>query len=135
MSFDKEFSEILGLTLWELKPSFKTAEEKLPIKKVDIKPDEIKLIFSNSLESNKNINLFISNQDHLSFFKSISFSLFFNSKVNIYHYNSDLTQNTLENSINIYDKDILKDFSNINSSINKKYIFSKLYESSDFTSK
>ncbi|APC97999.1 hypothetical protein [Francisella frigiditurris] len=135
MSFDKEFSEILGLTLWELKPNFKPLEEQQSPKKTDIESDELNLLFSNNTESDKNINFFISNKNHLGFFKSVSFSLFFNSKINIYHHNCDSTQNTLENSINIYDKDILKDFSNINSSINKKYIFSKLYESSDFISK
>lgn len=146
MSFDKELQDIFGVDIWFIKPSFKKDSNARPINNTFIEVDtqttdkktkhtlvegspkiDSKLIYTNENASSKIINVFISDQEHLSFVKNICDKLFYKSLVNIY-----IGTQHIDNNININFDDCLFVDKEVLSVANKKNILESLYQYADF---
>lgn len=141
MSFESQLKDVFDIDIWQLKSQY------MPIKddnladniKVNVNSDKTtqitpEILYSNDIDSHKAINIFISDSSSINFYKNIAASLFFKSKVNIYSY-QPLTDLENINSINITDKELLKDGVDLFSLESKRNILEKLYQYADFSSK
>ena len=143
MSFENQLSDIFNLDIWELKPQYKQLNDsqthnddhQKSLKTIiDTKQELVntkELIYTNKIDSNKVINLYLENKLNINFLKNIISNLFFNSKVNIYKAQSLDFQND-ENVINLFEKDFTTNSNNLLSAKNKKDILSNLYKYADF---
>ena len=138
MSFDKYLKDIFDIDIWQLKSKYKQ-EQQVSTESHNttlnnpkaIQEDVHKLLYSSDNNSEKIINIFISDTAKLVFFKNVSNSLFFKSKVNIYQ-SSQLSSNN--DGINLYDNDFISKAYDLLSIENKRYILTKLYDYADFNS-
>ncbi len=146
MLFDKNISEVFGIDVWQLKPEYsskididdsmvESVEETIMEAKIenDVSEKSTKpvsdILYSNNVNSSKKISIYISTDESLDLFKEVTLKMFYKSSVNIY---SNNTQKDSALGITISGKDIVKDFSEVNSLENKKSIFTKCYEYADF---
>lgn len=142
MNFEDQLRDVFDLDIWELKPQYKTIhksqlgindyQETLEV--IEDEPEHLdnkSLIYTNNIESNKVINIFLVNNLNLEFLKNITKSLFFNSKVNLYKIESLDIQDT-SNEINLFEKDFIINASDLLSYQSKKNILSQLYKHADF---
>ncbi|API86890.1 hypothetical protein [Francisella uliginis] len=147
MSFENQLSDIFDLDIWELKPQYKSSNQlqtdnensnvNLEEITVDLKQNSLisrELVYTNNIDSNKIINIFIENDLNTNFLNNIVDNLFFNSKVSIFRIQSTDFQTDL-NEINLFEKDFILEGSNLLSTQNKKHILAKLYEYADFKSR
>ncbi|APC91502.1 MULTISPECIES: chloroquine resistance protein [Francisella] len=141
MSFVSQIEEVFGIDMWELKPQYKAMQQNQATNDtqqqdeiITANQNHLELIYSNEVTSSKIINILLSAKLNLAFLKNIVNSLFFNSKVSIYKSNDISFFEKLE-GINLCEKDLLSDNTELLSIQNKKYILSKLYEYADFSSK
>ncbi|WP_150468256.1 chloroquine resistance protein [Francisella sp. SYW-9] len=147
MSFENQLSDIFDLDIWELKPQYKSSsqsqadfenntinsEESIVSLKQEVDVTK-ELVYTNSIDSNKIINIFIQKDLNIQFLNNIVDGLFFNSKVSIFRVqSSDIQLESKE--VNLFEKDFILDSDKLLSVQNKKYILSKLYEHADFKSK
>ncbi|ASG68038.1 hypothetical protein fh0823_05400 [Francisella halioticida] len=142
MSFESQLGDIFDLDIWELKSQYKSLNH-LQTDSKPTKPKEFisaieqkqvsseKLIYTNNIDSNKTINIFLANKPNVRFLKNIVDNLFFNSKVNVYKVQSLGLRND-HDEINLFEKDFIADNGNILSVESKKYILSKLHKYADF---
>ncbi|MFV9930978.1 MAG: chloroquine resistance protein [Francisella endosymbiont of Hyalomma asiaticum] len=138
MSFVSQIEEVFGVDVWELKPQYKAMQQNQATndtqqqnKIIVVNPNYLELIYSNEVKSSKIINILLSAKLNLAFLKNIANSLFLNLKVSIYKSNDISFFEKLE-GINLSEKDLLNDNTELLSIQNKKYILSKLYEYADF---
>ncbi|MED7819815.1 MULTISPECIES: chloroquine resistance protein [unclassified Francisella] len=142
MNFEDQLRDVFDLDIWELKPQYKTIhksqlgindyQETLEV--IEDEPEHLdnkSLIYTNNIESNKVINIFLVNNLNLEFLKNITESLFFNSKVNLYKIES-LDLQDISNEINLFEKDFIINASDLLSYQSKKNILSQLYKYADF---
>lgn len=142
MSFVSQIEEVFGVDVWELKPQYKAMQQNQATNDtqqqdeiIAVKPNHLELIYSNEIKSSKIINILLSAKLNLAFLKNIANSLFLNLKVSIYKSNDISFFEKLE-GINLSEKDLLNDNTELLSIQNKKYILSKLYdEYADFISR
>ena len=141
MSFISQIEEVFGVDVWELKPQYKAMQQNQATNDtqqqdeiITVNPNHLELIYSNEVTSSKIINILLSAKLNLAFLKNIANSLFFNLKVSIYKSNDISFFEKLE-GINLSEKDLLNDNTELLSIQNKKYILSKLYEYADFISR
>ena len=141
MSFVSQIEEVFGVDVWELKPQYKAMQQNQATNDTQqqdeiivVNPHHLELIYSNEVKSSKIINIFLSAKLNLAFLKNIANSLFLNLKVSIYKSNDISFFEKLE-GINLSEKDLLNDNTELLSIQNKKYILSKLYEYADFISR
>ncbi|MFV9973006.1 MAG: chloroquine resistance protein [Francisella endosymbiont of Hyalomma asiaticum] len=142
MSFVSQIEEVFGVDVWELKPQYKKAMQQNQATNdtqqqdeiIAVNPNNLELIYSNEVKSSKIINILLSAKLNLAFLKNIANSLFLNLKVSIYKSNDISFFEKLE-GINLSEKDLLNDNTELLSIQNKKYILSKLYEYADFISR
>ncbi|KEI35608.1 hypothetical protein FRA_31c04240 [Francisella sp. W12-1067] len=141
MDFEKELKEVFDIDIWNLKDKYSSNSQKskqelstvatIVTKKsffVDAKLDN-KPIYSNNLDSDRVINIYISEELSINFLKNVIESLFFKTKVNMYKVSKSLDQQA---AINIYQKDFISDEFELLSVESKKYILQKLYQYADF---
>lgn len=138
MSFVSQIEEVFGVDVWELKPQYKAMQQNQATNDTQqqneiivVNPNYLELIYSNEVKSSKIINILLSAKLNLAFLKNIANSLFLNLKVSIYKSNDISFFEKLE-GINLSEKDLLNDNTELLSIQNKKYILSKLYEYADF---
>ncbi|QIV94676.1 chloroquine resistance protein [Allofrancisella frigidaquae] len=142
MDFEKELKEVFDIDIWNLKDKYSSNSQKskqelstvatIVTKKsffVDAKLDN-KPIYSNNLDSDRVINIYISEELSINFLKNVIESLFFKTKVNMYKVSKSLGQQA---AINIYQKDFISDEFELLSVESKKYILQKLYQYADFS--
>ncbi|MFV9924478.1 MAG: chloroquine resistance protein [Francisella endosymbiont of Hyalomma scupense] len=141
MSFVSQIEEVFGVDVWELKPQYKAMQQNQATNDtqqqdeiIAVNPNHLELIYSNEVKSSKIINILLSAKLNLAFLKNIANSLFLNLKVSIYKSNDISFFEKLE-GINLSEKDLLNDNTELLSIQNKKYILSKLYEYADFISR
>ncbi|AJC49171.1 chloroquine resistance protein [Allofrancisella guangzhouensis] len=138
MSFEKELKDVFDIDIWCLKDKYSSSNQTTkqdlsvvvdPIKKENL---DSKFIYSNNVDSDRFVNIFVSEDLNLNFLRNVIQSLFFNSRVNIYETSKNLDQ---QGAINIYQKDFISDEFELLSVESKKYILQKLYQYADFSSR
>ncbi|QIV96199.1 hypothetical protein EDC55_10112 [Allofrancisella inopinata] len=142
MDFEKELKEVFDIDIWNLKDKYSSNSQKskqelssvttVVTKKrffVDAKLDN-KPIYSNNIDSDRVINIYISEELSINFLKNVIESLFFKSKVNMYKVSKSLDQQA---AINICQKDFILNEFELLSVESKKYILQKLYQYADFS--
>jgi hypothetical protein len=147
MSFESQLSDIFDLDIWELKPQYKSStqsqadfenstinlEESMTNSKQEVDASR-ELVYTNNVDSNRIINIFIQSDINIKFLNNITDSLFFDSKLSIFRVPSTDIQLD-SNEVNLFEEEFILDKDDLLSIQNKKHIQSKLYEYSDFKSR
>ncbi|QIW10272.1 chloroquine resistance protein [Francisella sp. LA112445] len=147
MSFENQLSDIFDLDIWELKPQYKSSnqlqtdfessainlEESMTNPKEEVDTSR-ELIYTNNVDNNKIINIFIQSDLNIQFLNNVVDSLFYNSKVSIFKVQSTDIQLD-SNEVNLFEEEFILDKGDLLSIQNKKHILSKLYEYADFKSR